>query len=239
MRHIVMTAGLALAVASFALPRAASAAGPVVQVVNVQVKPGMSEQYRQELKKVRGVMTRLGSKATLRAWNTVPGGTASGQTLVGIEYPDAAAWAADSVKLQADAEWQKIQAGLAAIRTVVSASVWRDISPEKSAGAGGGTLVFMGVAVKPGKLDDYLARVKSAMAISTRLGNPGRIRVWQAEFAGENAGAVGVGMEYADVASYVSAQEKLAADAEWQKAVAGLDEVRSLAGRTLYQEIAP
>jgi hypothetical protein len=41
------------------------------------------------------------------------------------------------------------------------------------------------------------------------------------------------------VASYVAEQAQLGADAEWQKLVAGLDELRTLGGRSLYQEITP
>ncbi len=220
-------------------PRVAAADSPVVQVVTVKVEPGKLEQYRQELKKVRGVQTRLGSKATMRVWNTTVGGSDAGQVLVGIEYPDQASWAADTSKMQADAEWQKIQAGLAGVRTVVSNSVWRDVSPVASKGAAGGTLVLTGVSVKAGDRDDYLQRVATANAVSDRLGLKGRIRVWQAELAGQATGSIAVGVEYPDVASYVSEQQKLTADAEWKKTLAGLDSVRTITGRWLYQEITP
>ena len=239
MVRCVAIVGLALAVGSFAVPQLAAAAQPVVQVVTVKVNPGKLEQYRLELKKVRGVLTRLGSKATMRVWNTTMGGTDAGQILVGLEYPDQAAWGADSGKLQADAEWQKIQVGLAGIRTVVSNAVWRDISPETSPSGAGGTLVLTGVAVKPGKLEAYRKSVGSAKAISDRLEVPGRVRIWQAELAGTAAGAVAVGIEYPDVSAYVAAQEKLAADAEWQKLRANLDDLRTVDGRWLYSEITP
>ena len=239
MLRSVAIVGLALTLSWFAAPQSAAAAQPVVQVVIVKVNPGKLEQYRQELKKVRGVMTRLGSKATMRVWNTSMGGTDAGQILVGLEYPDQAAWAADSGKLQADAEWQKIQAGLSGIRTLVSTALWRDISREASASSAGSTLVLTGVAVKPGKLEDYRKRLDSARAISERLAIPSRVRIWQAELAGTTAGAVAIGAEYADVPAYVAAQEKLAADAEWQKLLAKLDDVRTISGRWLYQEITP
>jgi len=231
-------ASLALALGLAVMPGAAEA-GSVIQVVTVDVKPGMLEQYRQELKKVRGVLTRLGSKASMRAWNTTAGGPDSGQVLVGLEYPDEAAWAADSPKIQADAEWQKIQSGLANVRTVVSNSIWRDVSPVVSKGAPGSTLVITGVAVKPGRQDDYLQRVASLNAVSDRLGLKGRTRVWHATLAGPAAGSMAVGAEYPDLASYVTEQGKMSADAEWKKTLAGLDEVRTLTGRWLYQEITP
>jgi hypothetical protein len=231
--------GLVLAMGSLAGPQLAAAAQPVVQVVTVKVEPGKLEQYRQELKKVRGVMTRIGSKATMRVWNTTTGGTEAGQILVGLEYPDSATWAADSGKLQADAEWQKIQAGLVGVRTVVSNELWRDVSTEASAMGTGSTLVLTGVAVKPGKFEEYRQRVASSKAISDRLKVPGRVRIWQADLAGTATGAVDVGIEYPDVSAYVAAQDKLGADAEWQKFRAGLDDVRTINGRWLYSEITP
>ncbi len=230
---------LALAVSSVAVSPSASAASPVVQVVTVKVNPGKLEQYRLEIKKIRGVLTRLGSKASLRVWNTTMGGTDAGQVLVGLEYPDQAAWAADSGKLQADAEWQKIQAGLAGLRTVVSNSIWRDISPQPSMSGPGSTLVLTGVGVKPGMLEEYRQRLASSAAISERLQAQGRVRLWKAELAGAGTGAVAIGVEYPDVSTYVAAQEKLSADPEWQKFVAKLDELRSIEGRWLYQEITP
>jgi len=239
MLRFVAIVGLTLAVGAFAVPQSAVAAQPVVQVVTVKVTPGMLEQYRQELKKVRGVMTRLGSKATMRVWNTTMGGTDVGQVLVGLEYPDQAAWGADSGKIQADAEYQKIQAGLSGMRTVVSNAVWRDISPETSASGAGTTLVLTGVAVKPGKLEEYRQRVGSAKAINERLKIPGRVRMWQADLAGTAAGAVAIGIEYPDVSAYVAAREKLDADAEWQKLLVKLDDVRTVDGRWLYSEITP
>jgi hypothetical protein len=237
-RSVVMTA-LVLAIGLTVAPRSAVAASPVIQVVTVEVKPGMLDQYRQELKKVQGVMTRLGSKASMRVWNTTAGGPNSGQVLVGLEYPDQATWATDSPKMQADAEWQKIQAGLANVRTVVGNSIWRDVSPVVSKGMAGSTLVLTAVAVKPGKQDDYLKRIASLNAVSDRLGLKGRTRVWNAVLAGPAAGSIAVGAEYPDLASYVSEQDKLTADAEWTKTLAGLDEVRTLTGRSLYQEITP
>lgn len=239
MTRSALIVGLGLTMASIVLPQRATAAQPVIQVVSVKVAPGMLEPYRQELKKVRGVLTRLGSKAGMRAWITTQGGTDVDAVLVGLEYPDQATWAAEAPRIQADAEWQKIQAGLAKMRTVVSNALWRDISPEASAGGPGSVLVITGVDVKPGKLEDYRQRVGSMRGISERLKLGARTRMWHAELAGPTTGAVAVGVEYPDVAGYVAQQEKLAADPEWQKLLAGLDEVRTVTGRWLYREITP
>lgn len=236
MIRIVAIVALALGLGSVAAPGTATAE-PVIQAVTVKVTPGKLDQYRQELKKIRAIQTRLGSKGTLRVWNITAGGADAGQVLVGLEYPDAASWAADSGKMQADAEWQKVQAGLAGVRTVVSNAVWRDISPTPSTASAGATMVITGVETKPGKLADYLKAVASAGPINDRLKAGGRVRVWQADLAGTEAGDVVVGIEYPDLASYVSAQEKLGADSEWQKVRTSLDDLRTVSGRWLYQEI--
>lgn len=236
MIRIAAILALALGFGSLALPLSA-AAEPLIQAVTVKVTPGKLEQYRQELKKIRAIQTRLGSKGTMRVWNITSGGADAGQVLVGLEYPDAASWAADSGKMQADAEWQKVQAGLVGIRTVVSNSIWRDISSVASTASAGATMVITGVEIKPGKLEDYRKAVASATPISERLKAGGRTRLWQADLAGAEAGDVVVGIEYADTASYVAAQEKLAADSEWQKVRASLDDLRTVSGRWLYQEI--
>lgn len=230
--------GLALALGVAVLSPPASAA-PVVQVVTVKVNPGMLDQYLQETQKLQGILARLGSKGTMRVWNTTAGGTDAGTTIVGLEYPDEAAWATDSPKIQADAEWKKLVAGLANIRTLVGTSLWRDISTSASASAPGKVLVLTGVAVKPGQLEEYRKRVGTASAINERLGLTGRVRIWHADLAGPATGSVAVGVEYPDVATYVAEQAKLSADAEWKAFLSGLDSVRTVTGRWMYQEVTP
>jgi hypothetical protein len=247
MLRFVVTGGLALAlsggVTGLAAPTPAAAAHhePVIQVVTVHVKPGMAERYRQEVGKLSGAMARLGGSGRIRMWQTMVGGPDAGDTLVGVEYPNAAAWAADSPKIQADAEWQNIVAGLDDLRTLESVSIWRDISPNavQAMSPGSGVLHITGVQVKPGKLETYRERVGASQAIIERLELKGQVRMWHAELAGPDTGAVAVGVEYPDLATYVAEQAKLAADPEWQKLLSGLDEIRTLTGRWLYREITP
>lgn len=233
----------ALALGIAVAPGAAKAAHhePVIQVVTVEVMPGKLEAYRAEVKKLAGVVARIDALAKVRMWEATAAGENTGQILVGIEYPNAAAWAADSAKTQADAEWKAIVAKLAGMRTVLSTSVWRDVSPDPVANgaATAGVLVLTGVEVQPGKFEDYLSRLKAGRAITQRLGVKGQPRLWRAELAGPSTGAVAVGIEYPDLAAYVADQATLAGDAEWKKHFAGLDAVRKVQGRSLYREITP
>jgi hypothetical protein len=239
----VLALGLALTLVDFAAARPAAAAHhePVIQVFTVEVAPGQLERYRQEIKKLTAVLARLASSGKMRMWQATAAGPDTGAVLVGIEYPNAAAWAADSTKIQGDAEWQKILAGLDELRTLEGSSIWRDVSqsPGQASAPSSGVLLITGVQVKPGKLDTYRQRLASGQAISERLGLKARMRAWHAELAGPTTGAVAVGVEYPDLATYVADQAKLAGDPEWQKLVSGLDEIRTLGGRSLYQEITP
>lgn len=124
----IAAAILVLAV-GFGVTPGAAEAGSVIQVVTVEVKPGMLDQYRQELKKVRGVLTRLGSKATMRVWSTTAGGPNTGQLLVGLEYPDLASYVSEQDKMTADAEWKKTLAGLDDLRTMTGRSLYQEITP--------------------------------------------------------------------------------------------------------------
>jgi 2-oxo-4-hydroxy-4-carboxy--5-ureidoimidazoline (OHCU) decarboxylase len=237
----VLAVAVSLASLSAVRPAIAAHHEPVTQVVIVEVAPGKLESYRQEVKKLTAVLSRLGSSARPRMWQATAAGPNTGNVMVGLEYPNAAAWAADSAKIQRDAEWQRIVAGLDKLRTLVSSSIWRDISPNpgEASMAGAGVLLVTGVQVKPGKLDTYLQRLQTGRAILERLGLKARMRVWHAELAGPETGSVAVGVEYPDLATYVADQAKLNADAEWKKLLSGLDDLRTLSGRSLFREITP
>lgn len=243
MRALAMALAAIPMLGSFAAPRPAAAAHhePVIQVVTVEVSPGKLEKYRREIEKLTGVFARLESSAKVRMWQATAAGPDVGEVLVGIEYPNAAVWAADSTKAQTDAEWQKILAGLDDLRTVKSNAIWRDVSqtPGAPSAPGSTVLLITGVQVKPGKLETYRERLASGQAILDRLGLKARVRLWHADVAGPTTGAVAVGIEYPDLATYVADEAKLAADPEWQKLLSGLEEIRTLVGRWLYQEITP
>jgi hypothetical protein len=230
------------------MPRSAASTHhePVVQVITVDVAAGKLEAYRAEVKKLAAVLARVDAAAQLRMWETTAGGEDAGQILVSVEYPNEAAWAADATKTRGDAEWQRIVAGLAGVRTVVSTGLWQEITPNPPAGAaaaasanGDEVLVLTGVEVQPGKLESYRTQVGTGRAIIERLGLKSRLRLWRAELAGPSTGAVSVGVLYPDLATYVADQAKLADDPEWQKFLAGLDAVRTVRGRWLYRDITP
>jgi hypothetical protein len=232
----------ALALGLAFAPRAAAAAHhePVIQVVTVEVAAGQMEAYKAELKKLAAVIARIDATARLRAWEATAAGEDTGTVLVGVEYANEAAWADDSAKTQSDPEWNKIVAGLAGMRTVVSTSIWRDVSPSPAAAdATGGVLVLTGVEILPGKYEAYRTLVGNGRAISDGLGLKSQLRMWRAEIAGPNTGSVAVGVTYPDLATYVADRAKLSADAGWTKLMADLEGVRTVRTRALYREITP
>ena len=231
----------AFALAMAVAPRAAGAAHhePVIQVVTVEVAPGKRDAYLAEVKKLKAVIARIDAQASVRVWEATAAGEETGNILVGVEYPNDAAWAADSAKTQTDPEWLRIVGGLGGMRTVVSTSVWRDISPNPVTGAPGSVLVLTGVEVLPGKLEEYRTLVGNGRAIVEGLGLKSELRLWRAELAGPNTGSVAVGITYPDLATYVADGAKLNADAGWKKLLADLDGVRTVRGRSLYRDVTP
>lgn len=105
-------------------PVSPPAAGSVLQGVIVRAKPGKTDAYLAKLAALRKVQKRIESSGEMRVWQVSLGGEAAGSIAVGIVYPSLAAYAADSVKLQADSEGSKIFARLDDIRTVVSSSLF-------------------------------------------------------------------------------------------------------------------
>ena len=120
--------GLGLWIGSSAAPGVASAE-TTLQVVTVKVKPGKMNAYMAAIKKLNGIMDRLGVKATVRTWRATMAGDATGTVVVGLEHADLAAFADANAKMQGDSEWQKTIAGLDGIRTILSSSLYEEVTP--------------------------------------------------------------------------------------------------------------
>jgi hypothetical protein len=245
MNRIPMTAAFAAALllGATAAPQPAAAGHhePVIMAITVQVKPGEVEEYVERVGKLTDIMKRLGVGGTVRMWRTQLAGPVTGNVLVGIEYSNAAAWAAAQQVVEADSEYSKIIRSLGKIRKIVASGLWTDITPAGvTPGAGSGpVLAITAVEVKPGKLEDYRKRVAGAQGMVERLGVKMRLRMWQATVAGPTTGSIVIGFEYPDLSTYVSDRAKMQTDAEWRRFIAGLSAVRTLGGTTLYQEIKP
>jgi len=118
---------LAVVVASvFVLMLVAGVAQATVLQV-VAVKTSDAAAYTREIMKMKAVMERLGSNSKLRIWQARYAGTDSGTVFVSIEYADLETFARDNAKASADPEFQKLQAGLAGLRTMISNSIFEEL----------------------------------------------------------------------------------------------------------------
>jgi hypothetical protein len=89
------------------------------------------------------------------------------------------------------------------------------------------------------KTDDpaaYAQELEKGRQIMKSIGIQAQTRVWQARFAGPEAGAVVVSIEYPSMAAFADAVAKTNASSEYQAWLKGLDKVRKIVSDSLYSE---
>ena len=91
--------------------------------------------------------------------------------------------------------------------------------------------------VKSDNIAAYLEELNKGKEIMKRLGVPFNYRVWQATFAGPDAGSFAVGIEYPSLAALADAQAKITADSEGAAWLKGLSKVRTIVSDSLYREL--
>jgi hypothetical protein len=79
------------------------------------------------------------------------------------------------------------------------------------------------VDVDPASQTAYLERLSKAQAIFKRLGLPA-LRVWFSSLSGPNTGSIVIAVEYTDDVTRAQGGAKLAADAEWRKWIAEMQQ---------------
>jgi dimethylargininase len=97
--------------------------------------------------------------------------------------------------------------------------------------------VFRVVVVEVSDTAMYLKEIDNIRAAMKRLKVDGTLRVMRARFAGEQAGAIVVAVEYKDMAALAAADVALAADAENQAAMRRIEALRKIVSDSLYQEL--
>ena len=225
----------------FGLSLSASAQDSVLSAVSVRVNSGQMDAYMARVEKLAGVMDRLDVGASIEAWQVTAAGPATGATLVVLEYPSLTAYAENATKTEGDEEFRKLMSGLDGLRKLQSSSLYRQIGGPGREGdvPTGSILQTVAVRVEPGRLDDYVAKIGDLQKISKRLGSSGTTRVWQATAAGESTGTVVVGVIYKDLATYAEDSAKAQDDAEWQKLVSGLSDMRTIVSMSLARNVGP
>jgi len=95
------------------------------------------------------------------------------------------------------------------------------------------------VIVQASDASAYVKELERGKELMKKAGMTGQIRVWRARFAGDNAGAIAVGIEYADLATLAAEDKKLQTDPELKAWIAGLDKVRKIVSDSIYEELKP
>jgi hypothetical protein len=89
------------------------------------------------------------------------------------------------------------------------------------------------------KTDDpaaYAQELEKGKQIMKSLGIQGQTRVWQARFAGPEAGMVVATIEYPNMAAFADATAKTNASSDYQTWIKGLDKIRKIVSDSLYTE---
>jgi hypothetical protein len=92
------------------------------------------------------------------------------------------------------------------------------------------------VVIKTDNPTAYVQEIEKGRQIMKSLGLQGMTRVWQARFAGPNAGDIVVSIEYPNMAAFTEADAKEHASAEYQSWLKGLDKIRKIVSDSLYTE---
>jgi hypothetical protein len=99
------------------------------------------------------------------------------------------------------------------------------------------TTVGRVVAVKTDNVAAYLQALEQGKEIMKKIGVTQQLRVWQATFAGPNAGSIVVVIEYPNIAAFADADAKTRADKDYQAWLKGLEKIRTIVSDSLYREL--
>ena len=92
------------------------------------------------------------------------------------------------------------------------------------------------IIVKTDNLPAYVQELEKGKALMKNLGIQENLRVWQARFAGPEAGSVVVSIEFPNMAALVDFDNKSSASSEFRDWLKGLDKVRTIVSDSLYTE---
>lgn len=93
------------------------------------------------------------------------------------------------------------------------------------------------VVVKTQDAGAYVKELDRGRELFKKVGSPVILRVWRAQYAGENAGSVVVAAEYPDLAALAKDNDTMASNPELRAWLAGLDKVRTIVSDSIYQEL--
>lgn len=95
------------------------------------------------------------------------------------------------------------------------------------------------VVVQPTDVDGYVKAIEQGKALLKSKGSTGTIRVWRARFAGPDAGAVVVSIEFANLQALAKDDALMATDPEIKTWLQSLDKLRKVVSDSVYNELTP
>lgn len=93
------------------------------------------------------------------------------------------------------------------------------------------------LVVQPTDLKAYLHELQVAQGIIKKAGMTTKLRAWQAQFAGPEAGTVIVSLEFANLAELAHYYEATRANADLAAQLAKIATLRKVVSDSLYQEL--
>ena len=95
------------------------------------------------------------------------------------------------------------------------------------------------VVVQPTDVDAYVKAIEQGRALLKSKGSQGTMRVWRARFAGPDAGAVVVSIEFPNLEALAKDDARFATDPELKSWLQGLDKLRKIVSDSVYNELTP
>jgi hypothetical protein len=99
------------------------------------------------------------------------------------------------------------------------------------------TTVVRVVVVKTDNPAAYAQAIEAGKEIMKKAGVSANTRVYQASYAGPNAGAVVASIEYPSMAALADAEMKLRVNKDYIEWIKGLDKIRTIVSDSIYREL--
>jgi ABC-type sugar transport system substrate-binding protein len=99
------------------------------------------------------------------------------------------------------------------------------------------TTVLRVVVIKTDDVNAYLQQLEKGKEIMKKLGLVEQIRVWQATFAGPEAGSVVAAIEYPSMAALADADTKTRGDKDYQAWLKDLAKIRKIVSDSIFKEL--
>jgi len=117
---------------------------------------------------------------------------------------------------------------------VISVAILLGLSSTASAQK---TTVVRVVVVNTDNPTAYAQALEEGKAIMKKAGINETIHVYQATYAGPNAGSIAVSIEYPSMVALAEAEAKLRADKDYVAWIKGLDKIRTIVSDSIYREL--